>query len=171
MEITTDVYLRGPVWADTIDKLKGSIFDTQWGIYAISVALGIMYDKTAECEDDEEDPRYVPRNVLQKGSNVALLELLFRAAILTTRTIDLSEDDRLNLAFGEEKDYEFKRLPFLTSFANYGVQRLAEQIAEDGATLETMENLMAYLNDSVENLVEPEFTTDDWMDLDNLDED
>ncbi len=102
---------------------------------------------------------------------MALLELLFRAAILTTRTIDLSEDDRLNLAFGEEKDYEFKRLPFLTSFANYGVQKLAEQIAEDGATLETMENLMAYLNDSVENLVEPEFTTDDWMDLDNLDED
>ena len=147
MEITTDVMLRGTEWAKAIDQLS-SIFKTRthYSLYILSTAIGIMYDKRIERpEDNGEDPKSVPRNVLQNNDN-GKLDFMFQAAILSTTTETYSEEERLDLAFGEKSD--FNKLAFLTQFANYGVTILNEQIGD--STIETMENIKNFLFSSVE---------------------
>lgn len=147
MEITKDVLLKGTEWAKGLDLLA-PIFQTRthYSIYILAMALGIMYDQRIEKPvENGEDVKTVPRNVLQNNDN-GKLDFMFQAAILSTRTEDLSEDERLNLAFGEKSD--FNRLAFLTQFANFGITKLNEQIGE--STIETMENLKNYLYSTVE---------------------
>ena len=137
MEITTDVLLRGTEWSKAIDNLS-SIFKTRthYSIYMLSMAIGIMYDKRIEKPDENgEDPKSVPRNVLQNNDN-GKLDFMFQAAILSTSTETYSEDERLDLAFGEKTD--FNKLAYLTQFANYGVTVLNAQIGD--SIIETMEN-------------------------------
>ena len=81
MELTTDAYLKGPIWAETIDRLVGSLFKTNWDIYALSITIGIMYDAQIEPEDMvpqgyEGEPRYVPRTILGHTQNKALIEFM-----------------------------------------------------------------------------------------------
>ena len=130
MEITTDVLLRGKDWAEAIDSF-GELFSyknrTNYNIFVLCTALGIMYDKTIEKPEnpDQLSPRNVPRNVMiieEQESNK--LEFMFQTAILNTETVLITEEDRLELAFGEKS--EFKKLDFLTGFANFGVTKLLE---------------------------------------------
>lgn len=147
MEITTDVLLRGTEWSKAIDNLS-SIFKTRthYSIYMLSVAIGIMYDKRIEKPDENgEDPKSVPRNVLQNNDN-GKLDFMFQAAILSTSTETYSEDERLDLAFGEKTD--FNKLAYLTQFANYGVTVLNAQIGD--SIIETMENIKNFLFSTVE---------------------
>lgn len=147
MEITTDVLLRGTEWSKAIDNLS-SIFKTRthYSIYMLSMAIGIMYDKRIEKPDENgEDPKSVPRNVLQNNDN-GKLDFMFQAAILSTSTETYSEDERLDLAFGEKTD--FNRLAYLTQFANYGVTVLNAQIGD--SIIETMENIKNFLFSTVE---------------------
>lgn len=147
MEITTDVLLRGTEWSKAIDNLS-SIFKTRthYSIYMLSMAIGIMYDKRIEKPDENgEDPKSVPRNVLQNNDN-GKLDFMFQAAILSTSTETYSEDERLDLAFGEKTD--FNKLAYLTQFANYGVTVLNAQIGD--SIIETMENIKNFLFSTVE---------------------
>lgn len=144
MEITTDIALRGADWDRAIDALA-PLFKprVQYSIYMLSMSIGIMYDKRIASE--EEYRHSVPRNVVQNNDN-GRLDFMFQAAILSTATENLTEDERLELAFGEKT--EFKKIDFLTQFANFGVTKLAEQI---GATpLESMENIKNFLSTTVE---------------------
>lgn len=144
MEITTDIALRGADWDRVIDALA-PLFKprVQYSIYMLSMSIGIMYDKRIASE--EEYRHSVPRNVVQNNDN-GRLDFMFQAAILSTATEDLTEDERLELAFGEKTD--FKKIDFLTPFANFGVTKLAEQI---GSTpLESMENIKNFLSTTVE---------------------
>lgn len=144
MEITTDVALRGADWDRAIDTLA-PLFKprVQYSIYMLSMSIGIMYDK--RIASDEDYTHLVPRNVIQNNDN-GRLDFMFQAAILSTATENLTEDERLELAFGEKT--EFKKIDFLTQFANFGVTKLAEQI---GATpLESMENIKNFLSSTVE---------------------
>ena len=147
MEIKSDILLRGPSWKTVIDELS-SIFDTRtnYSIYMLSLAIGIMYDKRIEEIDDEsDDVKNVPRNVIGNNDN-GKLDVCFQAAILSTMTITKSEDERLELAFGEKTD--FNKIGFLTSFANFGVEKLKELI---GSTpLESMENIKNFMVSTVE---------------------
>ena len=147
MEITTDVLLRGTEWAKAIDNLS-TIFNTRthYSIYMLSMAIGIMYDKRIEKPDENgEDPKSVPRNVLQNNDN-GKLDFMFQAAILSTSTETFSEDERLDLAFGEKTD--FNKLAYLTQFANYGVTVLNAQTGD--SVIETMENIKNFLFSTVE---------------------
>ena len=147
MEITTDVLLRGAEWAKAIDNLS-SIFKTRthYSIYILAMSIGIMYDKRIEKpEENGEDPKSVPRNVLQNNDN-GKLDFMFQAAILSTETEMLSEDERLDLAFGEKGD--FNRIGFLTQFANFGVTKLNEYIGS--SSIESMENIKNFLFSTVE---------------------
>ena len=94
-----------------------------------------MYDRRTNTPiENGEDVRTVPRNVLNNNDN-GKLDFYFQAAILSTLTEKLSEEKRLELAFGEKTD--FNKITFLLSFANFGVEKLVEQI---GTTpLESME--------------------------------
>ena len=150
MEITTDVLLRGTAWNHTIDQLS-SIFKTRphYMIYMLAMSVGIMYDKRVASLDEKEDEpvKSVPRNVLMNNDN-GKLDYFFQAAILSTTTEQLSEEERLELAFGEKDKNDFNKIGFLTQFANFGVTKLEEQI---GSTpLESMDNLKNFLIASAE---------------------
>lgn len=147
MEITTDVTLKGKIWADLIDNLKGVVFDSQWQIYALCASIGIMLDEQKEPEGaSEEEPRYIPRSVLLHPENVALLDFLFQTAILTTRWVAFDEDKRLDLAFGSEKS-DFNKLAFITRFANYGAIKIKDSIEGIDNINAILESLMVYLNE------------------------
>lgn len=148
MELTTDVLLRGEHWAKAIDSLS-PIFKTRtnYSIFILCIAIGIMYDKRIEKFDDVEgeEPRNVPRNVMQNNDN-GKLDFMFQAAILSTQTEQYTEEERLEYAFGEKTD--INKLGFLTQFANYGVTELVERIGE--TTIESMENIKQFLTSTVE---------------------
>ena len=106
MEITTDISLRGTAWNTAIEKL-GSIFKTRtnYMIYMLSLSIGIMYDKREDKLplEDGEEVRSVPRNVI-RNNDQGKLDFMFQAAILSTTTEELSEEARLDLAFGDKTD-------------------------------------------------------------------
>lgn len=147
MELTTDIPLRGIAWNKVIDQLS-SVFKTRthYTLYILSLSIGLMYDKRIERpEDDGAELKTVPRLVVSNNDN-GKLDVMFQAAILSTATEQLSEDDRLDLAFGEKT--EFNKIGFLTQFANYGVTKLAELIGD--TILESMENIKDFLVSTVE---------------------
>lgn len=149
MEITTDVLLRGSEWTKAIDNLS-TIFKTRthYSIFMLATSIGILYDRRIDKpEENGEEPKTVPRNVLQnQNSDNGRLDVMFQAAILTTATETYSEDERLELAFDEKRS--FNRIGFLTPFANFGVTKLNECIGD--STIETMENIKDYLFSTIE---------------------
>ena len=146
MEITTDVILKGNLWKELTEKLR-PIFKTNWEVYQICIGIGIMYDKQCEYEmDKEESPISIPRTILQRNSG--LLDVMFQSAILSSTTVEYAENDRLNLAFDDEKAIEFNKMQFLTKFANYGAGELKKLIGIDD--VETMENIKNFLTSSIE---------------------
>ena len=148
MEITTDIALRGTAWNIAIEKLSG-IFKTRpnYMIYMLSLSIGIMYDQRVDKLpiEDGEEVRSVPRNVIRNNDN-GKIDFMFQAAILSTTTEDFSEEQRLDLAFGENTD--FKKIDFLTQFANFGATKLAELVAE--TPIESMESIKNFLVSTVE---------------------
>ena len=145
MELTTDFQLRGPIWVNTINKLA-PLFKTRtnYEIFMLCLAIGIMYDETIPSMDDQDlEPKNVPRNVIQNNDN-GKIDLMLKAAILTTKTLNLTEDERLELAFGDKKaDDPFNRHDFLLSFANYGVTKLQTCVGE--SEFESMELIKNFL--------------------------
>lgn len=151
MELTRDFLLRGPIWGNTIDKLA-PIFRTRtnYEIFMLCLAIGIMYDKRIPSLDDgENEPRNVPRNIIQNNDN-GRIDMMLQAAVLTTSSFNhLTEDERLDLAFGEKKNVEeFDKHDFLLSFANYGVTKLAECVGE--SEFESMELIKNFLTRTLE---------------------
>ncbi|WP_288230639.1 hypothetical protein [uncultured Faecalicoccus sp.] len=147
MVITNDILLRGTAWNIAISEL-GDIFSTRthYSLFMLSLSIGIMYDKRIESPvENGEDVKSVPRNVLNNNDN-GKLDFYFQAAILSTQTEDLTEEKRLELAFGEKTD--FNKITFLLSFANFGVEKLVEKI---GTTpIESMENIKNFMVSTVE---------------------
>lgn len=153
MEITTDVILKGTEWSNAINNLS-LIFNqrTNYSIFILAISIGIKYDKRIENNTENgEDVKYVPRNVLQNNDN-GKLDFMFQAAILSTTTIDISEDERLELAFGEKGDFNRigcrSQIDFLSQFANFGITKLNECVGN--SDIETMDNLKKYLVSVVE---------------------
>lgn len=139
--------LRGTAWSKAVENLS-QIFKTRthYSIFMLAMSIGIMYDKRIEKPDDSgDDTKSVPRNVLQNNDN-GKLDFMFQAAILSTETEPLTEDERLDLAFGEKSD--FNKIGFLTQFANFGVTKLNECIGD--STIETMENIKNFLFSTIE---------------------
>lgn len=147
MEINSDIQLKGTAWNIAIEKLS-CIFKTRtnYSIFMLSLSIGIMYDRRIEKLDENgEELKSVPRNVLHNNDN-GKLDFYFQAAILSTLTETLTEDERLDLAFGEQT--EFNKMQFLTQYANFGVSKLVELI---GSTpLESMENIKNFMISTVE---------------------
>ena len=136
MEITTDIPLKSVEWINAIEALS-NIFKkrTNYDVFVFSLSIGIMYDKRKKLEGSNSDYPSVPRTVIQ--NDIATLEFMFQAAILSTKTEDFVEKQRLELAFDEKSD--FNKMSFLTEFANFGVTKLVELIAD--TDIETMENI------------------------------
>jgi len=165
MYIGSDISLRGDIWNDTLDKLK-SIIETNYGVYVLSVAIGIFADKQIETLDtslSSDSYRSIPRSILH--NNVHIFDLLFKSAIITTANVDFTEDVRMELAFNDDSKSEdtknFGRMAFLTKFANYGVTQLAQKLTDD--PLENIEALNKYIVNCADGLGFEDF------DLDELD--
>lgn len=161
MDFTTDVELKGEIWEKVLDKLVGlqgstesfKIFDSYFDVFALSAAIGIMYDKRKPTVTSDK-VFTVPRNVLIGSTRRQDLEFYLTTAIISSKTIDYTIDERLMIAFGE-KETSFKGLKFLTEFANYGVDYIYDIITNHD--LETMENIKDMLekiekNDLLDNL-------------------
>ena len=82
----------------------------------------------------------------EKNKIALKLDFMFQTAILSTTTENFTEDQRLELAFGEKT--EFKKIEFLTQFANFGVTKLVEHTGT--SPLESMENIKNFLSSIVE---------------------
>lgn len=150
IELTQDVLLRGPVWADSIDRLVGPFFKTNWDLFSLCVAIGMMYDEQVESdalvpEGYEAEPRYIPRNVLGHAQNLSLMELMVQSALITTKHLTYNEEERLELAFGDKMDGNFRPVVFLTKYANSGILKLNPLISDTDNT-ETMEAFMTFLD-------------------------
>lgn len=154
MEATSDAILKGQIWAETIDRLVGHIFKTNWDIYALCISIGIMHDQQIESDDMLQDgyiaePRYVPHGVMGQPKNISLLGFMMQTALITTKHVNYDEDERLELAFNENKKLPFNPIYFFTKFANYGVKKISEVInGKDG--VEMLEALMFFLNSTYE---------------------
>lgn len=147
MELTKDILLHGSAWSTAVDKMT-PIFKTRpnFMVFMLALSIGIMYDQRIEnLPDENEETKTIPRTVLQHHGN-GKLDVMFQAAILTTTTMEIAEEQRLDLAFGEKS--EFNKIGFLVEFANFGVTKLLEQIAD--TPIETMDNIKNYLNSIVE---------------------
>lgn len=166
MELKSDIVLKGNTWNKVNQNFVKRIFETQWGLFKVCLSVGILYDKREEDDKsvDAEDGVNIPRTMFNRNS--AEMQFFFQSAILTTNTIDLSERDRLYLAFseeiteeemvGEDADVitkgvsqaaiEFDKIEFLKGFANYGASKLVGCVSNNDS--EMMENLMIFLNDS-----------------------
>ena len=132
MEISSDITLKGTDWNTAITKLS-AIFATRTHYSLFMLCLS-------------EENKSVPRNLLQ-NNDAGQLDTFFQAAILSTETESFSEDERLELAFGEargeKKNTDFNKIAFLVSFANYGVHKLVELIGH--TDIESMENIKNFL--------------------------
>lgn len=147
MEIKSDILLKGKAWNEAIEGLSRIfVTRTHYSIFMLCLAIGIMYDKRIEEVDDFEDEnKSVPRNVINNNDN-GKLDVCFQAAILSTLSLEMTEEERLELAFGDKTD--FNKMAFLVSFANYGAEKLVELI---GSTdLESMENIKNFMVKTVE---------------------
>lgn len=170
MQITSDVTLKGPVWAEMLDRLVEEVFATNWDVYALCISIGMMYDGQIDSDDMApqdytENPRYIPRNVLINGERKGLLEFMLQAALITTKHVDLSEEKRLEYAFNDNAEIPFKPLQFLTNFANYGITKLKDALG-DASDVEMLERIMTFLSDTYENGYDPTSGLD--LDLDDF---
>ncbi len=149
MEITSDIILKGEEWDKAMTNLSPIFANrTHYEIFMLSLSVGILYDKRIEkFSETEQYEKTVPRNVLQNNDN-GKLDTFFQAAILSTTTESYTEDQRLDLAFGDKPNPEFNKLKFLVEFANFGVTKLNELVGS--TTLETMDNIRGFVLQTVE---------------------
>ena len=149
MVIASDLLLRGAVWRRVISSCT-KLFTQKpnYDVCLLATAIGVLYDQRIETlpdEDGENSPPSVPRNVFNNNSEP--FDELFQTAILTTNTCSFSDKERLNMAFGEG-DKDFDKKGFLLSFANFGVTKLEELIADE--PFETAEKIKDFLTLTVE---------------------
>lgn len=148
MEIRSEIRLRGTAWNQAVAAFS-PIFATRphYMLYMLAMSIGIMYDRRiAKLEENgEDDDISIGRNVFYNNDN-GKLDYMFQAAVLSTTTEQFTEDERLELAFGEKTD--FNKVGFLTEFANFGVTKLVELIGN--STLESMDNIKNFLVSTVE---------------------
>lgn len=167
MELKSDIICKGKAWYKVGQgygyREKPKYFSTFWASFKLCMAIGILYDCQLEDEKeyDEDEKMNLPRTMFNRYDDE--IRFFFQTAILTSNCIDLSEKDRLYLAFSEEisesemetGDYEilvkgvseeainFDRVMFLKKFANYGAERMAGLLSNIDS--ETMENIADFL--------------------------
>ena len=171
MEISSDVLLKGNKWAEALDLVKPFLpisLQPNYTLYALSVSIGITYDKQLDIageEDDIDSRRSVPRTVLQPhGSD---LDFLFQTAILTSSLVEFKENERISLAFDPNCEIKFNKIDFLSKFANFGVTKILEKLSKD--PVESMENIKSFIAQTVEGFnYELDKIDDSLLDIDDL---
>ena len=174
MKIASNVSLKGPIWAEMLDKLVDVVFETYWDVYALCISIGMMADEQIDSKDMvpsdyTDEPKTIPKSVLLDETRNELLEFMLQAALVTTKHLDFSEEQRLQLAFYKESDKDseisFKPLHFLTMYANYGIVKLKEAV-DDATDVDLLFSIMAFLHDTYEK----DYISTDDIELDLADD-
>ncbi len=134
MNLNSDLILTHPLW----DRAETELIDTKHifarlvDIFVIACAIGIQSDKTITEFEQSNQARTIGRNTISNLANQDLRDLMdfmLQNAVLTSKTINLSNDDRIRLAFDPE--YSLPKLSpaaFLIGFANYGISEIFNKI-------------------------------------------
>lgn len=149
MNISTDILLKGSNWRLASEKLK-PFFCSQpnYEMYYLAISIGIVYDKHELIAGEEDDlpPLSVPRTVL--FSHNTDLDFMFQTAILTSKNVSFSDEERMKLAFDHNTDIQFNKFEFLNKFANFGINKLLSKLTD--VELETMDNIRQFVTTTID---------------------
>lgn len=151
MIVTGDFILKGTVWLQLRDNLiiKNEIFKNNVDIFIIACSIGIAADETKEI--DEETAYTIARDTYQmEQDRYEIFNSMFRNAILTSKKIQISTEERMKIAF--DSDFEAKDLSvtsFLIKFANYGAMKMIEVCSDHD--LQTADKLIDMISEYSEN--------------------
>ena len=142
MVINTDIILRGSVWREAAEHYTRIFKErTNYDVFLLSTSIGVVYDRRKETVDDESGQEIsIPRSVFNGRTDT--IEKLLQTAVLSSGTVNFSDEDRMKIAFSEEEG-DFNRIQFLVEYANFGVEKLNSLVGVDD--IETMENLKNFI--------------------------
>ena len=154
MILNSDISLTHPLWEKADNELCSKdgigLFGRLIDVYILACSIGIKEDKTiTDFEDALKTPKTIGRNTYQSMINEdlkRLLDFMLQNAIINTKTLDLSDEERLKLAF--HPDYTIAKLSpaaFLTGFANYGIEQIFKKITS-GSPLVAIDDLYQYFS-------------------------
>lgn len=161
----SDIILRRKCWAKMEPLLEQKIFSRQIDIFILACSIGVCEDKFLE--DDKEDvlleEKSIGRNTIQTNFDLQeLLIYLYQNAVLNTKNIDLSVDERKQAAFDLDNDMKVGNMSFealLTKFADYGMSILAEKVTDHSfETLNNVVDLMEYYKNNLDLLCDVDVT-------------
>lgn len=148
--ISSDIVFKGDKWQAIENKLEPFLpKETQphFVIFKLCVAMGIMYDQQSEVVNDGDFVFNVPRTIMQR--EISDLDFLFQSAVVSSKLINYSIEDRLDLAFNTESKIEFDKIGFLKKFASFGIDKWLGII--NSVTTSNTTELMDKINTFVES--------------------
>lgn len=155
MQYKRDMDLKHPNWKKVEELLESNgalgLFNRLVDIFILACAIGVKEDKILE--SGTEEGRSIARNTLNVNSEVSdRLELLYRTAIVTTKYINYTVDERLRIAFDPDSNTDNNLYPtnFLVPYANYGLEKLLSVTTNHD--METIINYMDLINSYDRNI-------------------
>ena len=162
MILNTDIILTHPLWERADNELCSknglAIFNRLVDVYILACSIGIKEDKTlSSSEEQAQGQKTIGRNTYMSLTNTDLRELLdfmLQNAIINSKTLNLSVDDRLKLAFDPDFSLnKFSPASFLTGFANYGIDQIFKHI-DSQSSLVALDELYKYFSSLEESKYE-----------------
>ncbi len=159
MILSGDFELFYPLWDKAQIELCSSdkigLFRRFIDLYIVACAIGIHDDSVkVDFEEKLDSPKmFGSKTYLSMDNNdlQAALEFMLKTAILTTKTIDIDNEERIKLAFDPE--YENKKIgnasKFLNGFANYGLDKIYSVI-EETDSMANIDNIYGLLQKNAE---------------------
>ncbi len=154
MILNTDIILNHPLWERADNELCSkdgiALFNRLIDVYILACSIGIKEDKTiTEIDAPAQNPKTIGRNTYMSLTNTDLRELLdfmLQNAIINSKSLDMSVDDRLKLAFDPDFSMpKFSPASFLTGFANYGITEIFNHI-DSQSSLVAVDELYKYFS-------------------------
>lgn len=146
MILNSDLILYHPLWERVDNELCNSnelgIFNRIVDVFVLACAIGIKEDKAiTEIEYPLDKEKTIGRNTHRQNNDLSdMLDFMLQNALINSTTINLDMDERLKLAFNP--DYNIPKLSaanFLTGFANYGIEKIFENIGSKSSLVAVSE--------------------------------
>lgn len=150
MILNSDINLLHPLWEradnELCDNSQLGIFNRLVDVYVLACAIGIKADQViSEIDDPLDNAKSIGRNTHRENLDLRdMLDFMLQNALINSQTLKLDMDERLKLAFNP--DYNINKLSaanFLTGFANYGIERIFENI-DSKSSLVAVSELYTY---------------------------
>lgn len=167
MKFSTDIILKRKCWSKMETLLEQKIFSRQVDIFILACSIGICEDKflSDDPEDNMFEEKSIGRNTLNNNDDLnELLVYLYQNAVLNTKNIDLSVDERKQAAFDLDSEIKVADMScqvLLTRFADYGMSILAEKVTDHPIeTLDAIIELMDYYKNNIDLICDVDISID-----------